>query len=56
MVAVQLEFESMVDYENWKTAFYSDPESVEWNNKFTALVFEGGTNELWRLADEVVVN
>lgn len=50
VVVLELEFESLEEYETAWAEWSASPESDEFMEKFNGLTLPGGTNEVWTLA------
>ena len=50
-VAVEIEFEDMVEYMKWWTGYQADPGAHALMEKYEKLVYRQRTNELWFQAE-----
>ena len=51
VVTIEIEFESLEEYDKFWSEWFSSPEGIEFNEKFMEMTERGGTNEIWVLEE-----
>ncbi len=51
VIAHEVEFESLEEYERFWAEWFASPEGAAFNEKWSDLTETGGTNEIWTLVE-----